>query len=552
MKNLYLKSILLFLICFISYSSTALAQSVSVADDYPNTLTKRVGGSISTEVTRNGFFPTSSWSWSISPSATGVTLGGVDGDATRTVTFGPTAALGTYTITVTADYGFLGTVSRSTTITLTDGTLPNINMWAAKSIDGATSRVETYSVNAGAVVSGPSTLFYTGETFAAMGRSPYPSPDQGYFYWIPYSAGNNGALTVKGVNGNGSTPTTVVGTFDIDPSSSSNATFVRFALDKNGEGWTLTGINGKLNLTKIPFNTTPGNGLNTVTPVIVDDEVFLSGGSFSTFQNGDLCLDGSGYLYALANVTGGTTEIYIGQPAGSSTVLTKRWEIKDAAGNNFTGSVNGCAFDAAGAMYISTATGIYYLNPGTIAPGGPGGINTVRAELVTQQSDYTDLGTNVFPNSTTIPLPARFGALTAIEQNGSIKVNWETLMEKDVKEFVVEASKDGKSWREIGRINSKALNGNSDGVQSYQFIASSSLALGALSLALLLLIPSFRSRLLRAALGAVVIIMVVTACSKQSDVVDVKKSETMFVRIAQYDINSTQPTYSKAVLVVKQ
>lgn len=456
----------------------------------------------------------------------------------RTLTFTPSAAVGTYTVTVT------GFSTRSTTVTLTDGSTSNL--WAAKSIGTNTSRVEAFNVNAGSVVSGPSTLFYTGGEFAAMGRSPYPSPSTGYFYWIPYSAGTNGVLTVMGANGDGSGSTTVLGSFDINGASNDDATFVRFALDKNGVGWTLTGIGGNLNLTKITFS-----GLGGASASVEDPDVNLAGGSIGTFQNGDLCLDGSGYIYALANITSGTTEIYIGQPNGASTTLTRKWEVKDAAGNNFTGSVNGCAFDSAGAMYISTANGIYYLDPGTIAPGGGGtGVSTIRAILVTQQSNYTDLGTNVFPGNT--PLPARFGALTATEQNGSIVVNWETLMEKNVKEFVIEASKDGKSWQEIGRVNSKALNGNSDGVQSYQFIAGSSLALGAVSLALLLLIPVFRSKFLRAALGIVVIMIVAVACTKQSDVVDVKKSDAAFIRIAQYDIGSDKPTYSKTISVLKQ
>lgn len=154
--------------------------------------------------------------------------------------------------------------------------------------------------------------------------------------------------------------------------------------------------------------------------------------------------------------------------------------------------------------------------------------------------------------SATTTLPAKFGAMKAISENGKLIVDWQTLMEKDVKEFVVEASKDGKNWHAVGRVNSKALNGTTTDTQSYQLVVNSSLALGAISLALLLLIPSFRSRLLRAALGVVVIVMVVAACSKQDKVTDVKNSETMFVRIAQYDINSTQPAYSKAILVVKQ
>ncbi len=542
MKNLYLKSILLFLICFISFSSTTLAQSVSVANNYPNTLVKRVSGTISTQLERSTDFLdfARTFTWTVSPS-TGVSFGGANNDASRSVIFGPTAAAGTYTVTVT---GTIGWGTATTTVTLTDGS--TTNLWAAKSIGTNTSRVEAFNVNAGSVVSGPSTLFYTGGEFAAMGRSPYPSPSTGYFYWIPYSAGTNGVLTVKGANGDGSGSTTVLGSFDIDPSSSANATFVRFALDKDGVGWTLTGIGGNLNLTKINFS-----GLGAASASIEDPNVNLAGGSIGTFQNGDLCLDGAGYIYALANITGGTTEIYIGQPNGASTTLTRKWEVKDAVGNNFTGSVNGCAFDSAGAMYISTANGIYYLDPGTIAPGGGTTLNTVRARLVSQQSDYTDLGTNVFPNSTTIPLPARFGALTATEQNGSIVVNWETLMEKDVKNFVVEASKDGATWHEIGRVNSKALNGNSDGVQSYQFIAGSSLALGAVSLALLLLIPVFRSRLLKASLAVLIIITVAVSCSK-SDVIDVKKSETVFIRIAQYDIDSAEPTYSKVITVVKQ
>ena len=558
-----LNTILLLTILLTFTTQTMFAQSVTITTNYPNTLTQPNNNTytISTQLSRSSgdWAGTGNRTWSVAGpggSTAGVTLSdgtstgnsiSVSGDPAIVLTFTDAAVVGVYTITVTR-----GTSTATTTVTLTDGSLTNINLWAAKSIDAATSRVETYSVSGLTVNSGPSTLFYTGGQFAAMGRSPYPTPIDGYFYWIPYSAGTNGNMVVMGVNGNGSSPTTVVSSFDIDPASTSSTTFVRFALDKDGIGWTLSGINGQLNLTQIPFNTSAGNGLNTVTPVIIDPDVTLSGGSFSTFNNGDLCLDGMGNIYALANVTGGTTEIYIGQPAGTSTTLTKKWTILNPGGSNFTGSVNGCAFDEFGAMYLTTSTGVYYLDPGTISSTATGG--TIQAKLAVPTSNYTDLGTNVFPTST--PLPVVFDDIKGNIINGQLKLTWATNSEVNNDRFEIQVSKDGMNFIKVADVKSKAPNGTSYNKLSYDFSinfdsAQALLGISIFVAAFLLLFINRKNKLL-----VLVVLIVGTSilgysCKKDaSEKININGADSVFVRIKQINVDG-KFEYSKIISVLK-
>lgn len=551
---------LLSLCCTLGLTAIVIAQTVSITSNYPSSLVKPVnaGFTISTSLSRssNGWTGSGNYTWSVSPT-TGVTLNDGTNSGTTisssngsgspiTITFTDVAVAGTYTITVTR-----GSSTATTTITLIDNN-NSINLWVAKSTDASTSRVEVFSVNGSTVNAGPATLFYTGGTFAAMGRSPYPTPSEGYFYWIPYSAGTNGVLNVMGVNGDGSNPTQVISSFDDNGASNANITFVRFALGVDGIGWVLASSGSDLILTKIPFNTSPGNGLNTVTPIIEDDNITLIGGSTSTFANGDLCLDGSGNIYLLAN-NNGLTEIYIGTANGSSSEFTKRWEIKDPNGDNFTGSVNGCAFNSTGAMYITTSSGLYYLDPASIAVPSTG-YKTINAMLVSSQTNYTDLGTNVFPSTTSLPVV--FTDINGKILNNQLLVNWSTSTEKNNVGFEIEISKDGKNFIKAGQVNSKAISGNSNTAINYNFsinINSTGTLLGIslFSLAFFMLLINRKNKLVLLLLLFSATSIFTYSCTKSTaEQIDVNNDNKLFVRIKQID-KDNHFQYSRTITVYK-
>ncbi|MFV0604627.1 MAG: hypothetical protein ACK5NK_02185 [Niabella sp.] len=149
-------------------------------------------------------------------------------------------------------------------------------------------------------------------------------------------------------------------------------------------------------------------------------------------------------------------------------------------------------------------------------------------------------------------LPHAFGTISAISKNGTLHINFEATNEENVKEYIVEASKDAKNWKAIGKLNSKAVDGNSIESLLYQFVISSPLTLGVVSLAFtLLLLPAFKSRLARGLLLIFVISGVILACTKNSKEVSTNK-DTVYIRIAQYDKDGNAPIYSKIIKVVNQ
>ncbi|MFV0604628.1 MAG: hypothetical protein ACK5NK_02190 [Niabella sp.] len=149
-------------------------------------------------------------------------------------------------------------------------------------------------------------------------------------------------------------------------------------------------------------------------------------------------------------------------------------------------------------------------------------------------------------------LPNVFGTITALYKGGSLFINWESASEDNVKEYIIQASKDGVKWKDIGRLDPKSVNGNSTNSLLYEFIISSPITMGAVGLAFaLLLLPAFKSRLARGLLLIVVISGVILACSKNSKEVKTDK-DTLFIRIAQYDKDSNVPIYSKTIRVVNQ
>ena len=289
-----------------------------------------------------------------------------------------------------------------------------------------------------------------------IGRSNVPSPSNGYFYWLPNTSGNSGVVEVFGSDANGGSQS-LIGSLDVNGASGNSLGFVRLGMGPDGRGWILAGDGTTLYLAKF----TP-NGVNPVAITLEDaDGVTLSGGSVSTFSNGDLCLNGNGTIFALANNGSGVTQIFTGAPAGNGTTLTKKWDLVDASNNPFTGSVNGVAFDIQGSLYITTAVGLYYINAATV--NGPAG--TVQCTLVQTQSGLQDLASNVFPANS--PLPVTFIDFSVIKSGSSALLKWSTATEVNNDHFDIQRSIDGINFTSIGSVSG---NGTTSSVSYYQFI----------------------------------------------------------------------------------
>ena len=392
------------------------------------------------------------FTWSSSPA--GVTFTNnpntVNGTSSSTVASFPTT--GTYQISCLVQEGGGGLNATSVATTVNVSTPVPANIWATSS-NG--TQISGFAVSNGTYQSGPNNIFAPtfpggttgGSSTAALGRSAFPSLNLGHFYWLPNTAGNNGVVEIFAATSTGANVTRVA-SFDVNGAGNNTSLgFVRLGMGPDGTGWILAGDGSTLFLARFT-----SNGVNPVTVTIEDASVNLVGGAVSTFQNGDLCISGSGTIYALANDGNGVTQIFIGAPAGTNTTLTKRWDLVTPGGGNFSGTVNGVAFDVLGSIYISTGAGLYYINQNTA--NGPAG--TVQCSLVVAMTGLQDLASNVFPAQSTLPVTLL--NFSAAYRNGVTVLNWETENEVNFSHYEVERKTE--SGADYIIVDSKQANGN--------------------------------------------------------------------------------------------
>ncbi|MCD2425995.1 hypothetical protein LQ567_24640 [Niabella pedocola] len=174
----------------------------------------------------------------------------------------------------------------------------------------------------------------------------------------------------------------------------------------------------------------------------------------------------------------------------------------------------------------------------------------VRSIQITNGGTTTnvDFGLVTPAVNTCSPLSAAIEGITVSRANDRLVVNWRTLSEKNSKEFVVEASNDGKNWTAIGKLDSKGVDGNSDLPIDYSLALIIPASLAAIGLGGLFLLTLVRSRWAKV-LAIAVIVVAAASCLKDGQTVDVNRNQTVFVRIAQYDKSGTVQ-YSKVVTVV--
>lgn len=459
----HVKGLVIFLSFVLLTAHKAAAQTPTVTLSPNTTQTITTGGTVSFTATRNsnstnwpGGNSQFTYTWSSSPS--GVTFTNnprttTNSSSTTTATF-PTA--GTYQITCTVQEGGGGVNATSAATTVNVNAPAPANLWATSS-NG--TQISGFTVSNGTYISGPNNIFAPtfpggttgGTSTAALGRSAFPSVNLGYFYWLPNTTGNNGVVEVFAASSTGANPTRI-GSLDVNGSSTNNLGFVRLGMGPDGTGWILAGDGTNVLLAK--FN---ANGVNPVTITVEDDNVSLTGGAASTFQNGDICVAGTGKIYALANDGNGVTQLFIGNPTGSTTTFVKKWDLVTPGGAAFTGRVNGVAFDIVGSLYLSTDNGLYYINQNTA--NGPAG--TVECALVVAMTGLQDLASNVFPSQST--LPVTLISFTAAYNNGVTRLNWVTENEVNFSHYEIERkSATGADYISVASKQSVGSTGSSD------------------------------------------------------------------------------------------
>ena len=424
---------------------------------------------------------------------------------------------------------------------------------------GSSNQLKKFSnvgANTGSTFSSP-TSFDTDYGSAALGISQ----DGGYLYYIPYgnNAGGegNGVLDIRSIKNNGSSDDRKINDFDMNGSGNDNGLgFVRLGIDRQNVGWIIAGESNASTLAIYlgkfqASNTGTATGAAALGKISITGITGLVPGDFS---NGDLCLDGVGNLYVLANNGANATRIFQIKKADLNTAvsansLSHTTPMKFIAlaektdGTGLEGNANGLAFSSTGNLYLSTNNKIYFITASSFNTH-TGIVNF--AEVANNDWGLADLATN-FDVQT--PLPTIFGNnISATSKNGQLSVQWQSLNEVNSTGYTVEASKDGNNWVPIGTVQSLASNGNSSGTLDYSFSTSTlPISLAGLSIAFLLG-AIFKSRIVRLII-AVVVVGTVFSCSKNmNEQVNANKFDNLYIRVSGKDINQ-HTNYSKVVKV---
>lgn len=152
-----------------------------------------------------------------------------------------------------------------------------------------------------------------------------------------------------------------------------------------------------------------------------------------------------------------------------------------------------------------------------------------------------------FKWSDNITLPVVFGTISAAISGTTLQVHWQTLAEKNNDYFEIQVSEDGKNFKTIGTVKSKAANHNSDIPITYQFATTGNrytfIGLGVIAFLGALLFGRRNKWIFGVLLLTLTIASV--ACTKNDQTI-ISNKKDVFVRIIQVDIDGTT-TASKVI-----
>lgn len=137
-------------------------------------------------------------------------------------------------------------------------------------------------------------------------------------------------------------------------------------------------------------------------------------------------------------------------------------------------------------------------------------------------------------------LPVVFGTISAAISGTTLQVHWQTLAEKNNDYFEIQVSEDGKNFKTIGTVKSKAANHNSDIPITYQFATTGNrytfIGLGVIAFLGALLFGRRNKWIFGVLLLTLTIASV--ACTKNDQTI-ISNKKDVFVRIIQVDIDGT-------------
>ncbi len=152
-------------------------------------------------------------------------------------------------------------------------------------------------------------------------------------------------------------------------------------------------------------------------------------------------------------------------------------------------------------------------------------------------------------------LPVGLGAVVASSKANVVHVKWTTISEQNNDHFEVQASVDGKIFVALGTVNSKAVNGNSNEVLSYNFSAdlAQNKALTSMALLSILGIPLLVIRRTKVKVKALTLFaclsLLFVSCNKNNDEFSSPDKKDLFIRVMSLDKDGRQHL-SSVVLAV--
>lgn len=161
-----------------------------------------------------------------------------------------------------------------------------------------------------------------------------------------------------------------------------------------------------------------------------------------------------------------------------------------------------------------------------------------------------------FKWTTITVLSALFGEIYATIGENGFSVSWQTLSEKNNDHFEVQVSEDGKKFKTIATVKSKAENNLSDSILSYEYNSGNFLNYafaGVYFIAFLVLIFASRKRN-KWATGLTLLCLIMAigiSCNKKGSSQDLSGKKDVFVRILQVDMDGSV-TPSKVIKAVHQ
>lgn len=152
--------------------------------------------------------------------------------------------------------------------------------------------------------------------------------------------------------------------------------------------------------------------------------------------------------------------------------------------------------------------------------------------------------------SNCIGLPVNWGVFDATIKNGLLLVNWSTLKEINNSYFEIHVTADGKNWIKLDKVESAAVDGNSDVPLQYSFTYKYSDILSVVSIPLFGLLALAAGGRRKRITTALLMMMIVSAgcfmygCKRDKDSILNNKEEKIFVRIVQVDKDGEQKASS--------